>query len=438
MANTYISRTQANGTSAKKFTASIWFKRSPVTNVGNQPIWSSSSSTGDALDLLLAGNGEINFEDVNGNAPKFVTTRKLRDPSAWYHVVVAVDSTQATDTNRVKIYLNGVQETVFGTANYPTQNMDFAISTSADTMKFGSGGQSPSNYFNGVMSHVNFTDGYVYQASEFGETDSTTGEWKIKTSPSVTYGINGCFILKDGNSVTDQSGNSNNFTVGGGTLTNTEDCPSNVFATFNPLDTFYTTPTFTNGNTTLELNPSGSKDTYVPTTLGMSSGKYYTEAKFISGVTYTYLGIVDKPATASKIIGDFTNSVRLRGDDGTTRINNVASTTLTSFTTNDIIGIAVDLTNLKIYYSKNGVWMNSANPSSGTGGLTITAPDGAYFFAWQCNSGSSVCKYSWNFGNGTFGTTAIASAGTNASNNGVFEYDVPTGYTALSTKGLNA
>jgi hypothetical protein len=438
MANTYISRTQANGTSAKKFTASIWFKRSPVTNVGNQPIWSSSSSTGDALDLLLAGNGEINFEDVNGNAPKFVTTRKLRDPSAWYHVVVAVDSTQATDTNRVKIYLNGVQETVFGTANYPTQNMDFAISTSADTMKFGSGGQSPSNYFNGVMSHVNFTDGYVYQASEFGETDSTTGEWKIKTSPSVTYGINGCFILKDGNSVTDQSGNSNNFTVGGGTLTNTEDCPDNVFATFNPLDTFYTTPTFTNGNTTLELNPSGSKDTYVPTTLGMSSGKYYTEAKFISGVTYTYLGIVDKPATASKIIGDFTNSVRLRGDDGTTRINNVASTTLTSFTTNDIIGIAVDLTNLKIYYSKNGVWMNSANPSSGTGGLTITAPDGAYFFAWQCNSGSSVCKYSWNFGNGTFGTTAIASAGTNASNNGVFEYDVPTGYTALSTKGLNA
>ena len=438
MANTYISRTQANGTSAKKFTASIWFKRSPVTNVGNQPIWSSSSSTGDALDLLLAGNGEINFEDVNGNAPKFVTTRKLRDPSAWYHVVVAVDSTQATDTNRVKIYLNGVQETVFGTANYPTQNMDFAISTSADTMKFGSGGQSPSNYFNGVMSHVNFTDGYVYQASEFGETDSTTGEWKIKTSPSVTYGTNGFFILKDGNSVTDQSGNSNNFTVGGGTLTNTEDCPSNVFATFNPLDTFYTTPTFTNGNTTLELNPSGSKDTYVPTTLGMSSGKYYTEAKFISGVTYTYLGIVDKPATASKIIGDFTNSVRLRGDDGTTRINNVASTTLTSFTTNDIIGIAVDLTNLKIYYSKNGVWMNSANPSSGTGGLTITAPDGAYFFAWQCNSGSSVCKYSWNFGNGTFGTTAIASAGTNASNNGVFEYDVPTGYTALSTKGLNA
>ena len=438
MANTYISRTQANGTSAKKFTASIWFKRSPVTNVGNQPIWSSSSSTGDALDLLLAGNGEINFEDVNGNAPKFVTTRKLRDPSAWYHVVVAVDSTQATDTNRVKIYLNGVQETVFGTANYPTQNMDFAISTSADTMKFGSGGQSPSNYFNGVMSHVNFTDGYVYQASEFGETDSTTGEWKIKTSPSVTYGNNGFFILKDGNSVTDQSGNSNNFTVGGGTLTNTEDCPDNVFATFNPLDTFYTTPTFTNGNTTLELNPSGSKDTYVPTTLGMSSGKYYTEAKFISGVTYTYLGIVDKPATASKIIGDFTNSVRLRGDDGTTRINNVASTTLTSFTTNDIIGIAVDLTNLKIYYSKNGVWMNSANPSSGTGGLTITAPDGAYFFAWQCNSGSSVCKYSWNFGNGTFGTTAIASAGTNASNNGVFEYDVPTGYTALSTKGLNA
>jgi len=92
-----------------------------------------------------------------------------------------------------------------------------------------------SAYFDGSMSHVHFIDGTAYDASAFGSTDSTTGEWKINTSPSVTYGTNGFFILKDGNSVTDQSPNSNNFTVGGGTLTKTEDNPSNVFATLNPL-----------------------------------------------------------------------------------------------------------------------------------------------------------------------------------------------------------
>ena len=87
------------------------------------------------------------------------------------------------------------------------------------------------------MSHFHLCDGQSYAPTEFGETDSTTGEWKIKTSPSVTYGNNGFFVLKDGNSGTDQSPNTNNFTVTGGTLTKTEDCPSNVFATMNPLST---------------------------------------------------------------------------------------------------------------------------------------------------------------------------------------------------------
>jgi hypothetical protein len=93
------------------------------------------------------------------------------------------------------------------------------------------------NYFEGSMSHIHFIDGTAYDATAFGEYDAN-GVWKIKTSPSVTYGTNGFFILKDGNSVTDQSGNSNNFTVAGGTLTNTEDNPANVFATLNPLIKF--------------------------------------------------------------------------------------------------------------------------------------------------------------------------------------------------------
>ena len=126
---------------------------------------------------------------------------------------------------------------------YPARNYSYVFGLGTSKMftigaQTYNGGSNYNRFFNGSMSHINFIDGTAYDASYFGETDATTGEWKIKTSPSVTYGTNGFFILKDGNSGTDQSGNSNNFTVGGGTLTKTEDNPSNVFATINPLDNF--------------------------------------------------------------------------------------------------------------------------------------------------------------------------------------------------------
>ena len=119
-----------------------------------------------------------------------------------------------------------------------------------------------------------------------------------------------------------------------------------------------------------------------------------------------------------------------------------------NYTTNDIIGIAIDLENHKLYFSKNGTWINSGDPTSGSTGtgavsiqdlrtVTSTYGNGVYFFGagdWHTSSGGT---YQCNFGNGYFGTTAVASAGTNASGIGIFEYDVPTGYTALSTKGLN-
>ena len=442
MASTYLTRTISSAGSETKGTFSAWIKRS-VLGGASDYIWHTSEDANNDIKILTNSSDSIRVRGINngGVVVNLIPNKVFQDVSSWYHLVVAFDTTQATEADRVKMYVNGVQITSFSSATYPSQNLNLKLNQSGDRVTIGTaydnGGSPAAAYWNGLMSQVIWVDGTAYAPTTFGSVNATSGEWTPNSSPSVTYGTNGYKLtFEDAVLGDDTSGNTNDFTMSG-SGTSTKDCPSNVFATFNALDTFYTTPTFTNGNTTLELNPSSSKDTYVPTTLGMTSGKYYTEAKFISGVAYTYIGITDKPATASKILGDFTNSVRLRGDDGTTRINNVASTTLTSFTTNDIIGIAVDLTNLKIYYSKNGVWMNSANPSSGTGGLTITAPDHAYFFAWQCNSGSSVCKYSWNFGNGTFGTTAVASAGTNASGIGVFEYDVPTGYTALSTKGLN-
>ena len=440
MASTVLSRTQANGTSSRIFTASIWFKRSPVTNVGNQPIWSSSSSTGDALDLLLAGNGEINFEDVNGNAPKFVTTRKLRDPSAWYHVVVAVDSTQATDTNRVKIYLNGVQETVFGTANYPTQNMDFAISTSADTMKFGSGGQGPSNYFNGLMSYVAFVDGTAYDASYFGEVDSASGIWKINTSPSVTYGTNGCFLKMDTSSPgSDTSGNNNTFTASG-TPTLAEDNASNNLATLNPLYYSTTQSTLSNGN--LTATSSGANWNNFHSTIAPSTGKWYWEIKVVNVGSNTHpIGIVgaDWSDINSTSPGD-------SFDNDTTGISYIQtgekdvagsrSSYGNSYTTNDIIGVAMDLTNSKLYFSKNGTFQNSGDPTSGaTGTGAISIVSGHSYLASFAHYNTMVDSI--NFGNGFFGVTAVASSNADAAGHGLFEYAVPTGFFTLNTKNLN-
>ena len=440
MANTYISRTQANGTSAKKFTASIWFKRSPVTNVGNQPIWSSSSSTGDALDLILQGNGEIVFEDVNGNAPKFVTSRQLRDPSAFYNVVVAVDSTQATDTNRVKIYLNGVQETSFSTATYPTQNMDFAISTSADTMKFGSGGQYNTNYFDGLMSYVAFVDGTAYDASYFGEVDSASGIWKINTSPSVTYGTNGCFLKMDTSSPgSDISGNNNTFTASG-TPTLAEDNASNNLATLNPLYYSTTQSTLSNGN--LTATSSGANWNNFHSTIAPSTGKWYWEIKVVNVGSNTHpIGIVgaDWSDINSTSPGD-------SFDNDTTGISYIQtgekdvagsrSSYGNSYTTNDIIGVAMDLTNSKLYFSKNGTFQNSGDPTSGaTGTGAISIVSGHSYLASFAHYNTMVDSI--NFGNGFFGVTAVASSNADAAGHGLFEYAVPTGYYTLNTKNLN-
>ena len=443
MATTYISRTQANGTSSQKFTVSCWVKRSQKGSTG--ALWGSGSSTTDGCDLFIQTNGELGFEswDTSEN-PKVITTRQLIDANAWYNIVLAVDTTQATASNRLKIYINGVQETVFGIAEtYPPQNYNFMVSTTNDVMKFGVGGQYATSYFNGSMSYVAFVDGTAELPGIFGETDSTTGEWKIKTTitPSVAWGNNGFLILKNGNSLTDESSNSNNFTLAGGTLTNTEDCPDNNFATWNGLIGY--TDTLTNGNTTV-TRATGSWRSAIASLPLPSTGKFYWEVKLSTG-TKARIGIADDSFDGSidtqnrnltSELGEQTNGISY-GDNGNANINTSQTVGYGSaITTSNILGVAVDMTNMKLYYSVDGVFQNSGVPTSGstgTGALSIPTTTGKYFPAVSMNASG----YHVNFGNGTFGTTVVSSAGTAGSTPGVFEYDVPTGYEPLTTKGLN-
>ena len=432
MANTQLTRTFTAG-NRKTYTISLWLKRS---GIGSSPNYQ-------AVFLASGGDDGIFFKNDNTldcffHGVEKRTNRVFRDTNAWYHIMVAVDTTQSTASNRLKIYVNGEQETSFAyNSGDPAQDSQNLFNNSGGVNRIGN--HSSSSYqFDGLMSHIHYCDGTALAPTVFGSTDSTTGEWKINTAPSFTPGTNGFTILKDGNTITDQSANSNNFTLASGTLTKTEDCPSNVFATWNPLDNSYASSTFNSGNTGLNSGGSGI-ETWNTSTLGASSGKYYFELKHNggSGTPYRQLvGITQSPTTsASAQLGSTSTSWGYYDNTGNVRNNNSnISWSGNTWTQNDIIGVAMDLDNNRLFFSKNGTWQNSADPTTNTGAITIT--DGTYFFAWGDATGNSnYCNA--NFGNGYFGTTAVSSAGTNASGNGIFEYNVPTGYTALSTKGLN-
>ena len=444
---THIEYTPSSSPTGIQQTISFWMKRSELGT--DQCIFEARQNGTNLSSVKFNTNDELQIYSENGGTTNVYlkTSRKFRDPNGWYHIVYAIDTSQGTAADRIKMYVNGVQETSFSSSTYPSQNYDnfwYGIAQKQVIGRDNQGGGSED--FQGILSHFHYSRGYVYQASTFGSTDSTTGEWKINTSPSgVNYGATGWFILKDGNSVTDQSGNSNNFTVGSGTLTKTEDCPSNVFATWNSLNNYYSQSTFANGNTKVTMG--SSQYTYNTSTLGMTSGKFYAEFKQGSGGSDSMFGISSTEATSTSAeLGNYPNDYGYYQADGKIWSNNsyVVNPYGATWSAGDIIGVAVDLNNNKLYFSKNGTWQNSGDPTSGstgTGAVSITAPAstslGVYFFGFSdyWGAGSSSCEA--NFGNGYFGTTAVSSAGTNASNIGIFEYDVPTGYTALSTKGLN-
>ena len=437
MASTYLTRTNGTATNNKICTFSAWLKL--ASDSSYMRIFTAQSDVS-GRDSLYLNSGELNFYQRNGTTSTVGISgnRLFRDVSAWYHLVVACDSTQATASDRIKIYLNGEQQTLDGTQIPQNQtfawNEDNLIAIGADS------DGSPSEYFDGSMSHIHFIDGTAYDATAFGQYDAN-GVWTIKTSPSVTYGTNGFFILKDGNSVTDQSGNSNNFTVGGGTLTNTEDNPSNVFATWNRL--IKSPITLSGGNLQMgggTLNWDSTVTTIVP-----QKGKWYAEIK-VTSLVYDNIGFVtiDSFTDGTGRFYEKSNNIAWLNNVSTIRNYQGASSTTASVTggsnsgfsrtSGDIVMLAFDMENGYGWFGKNGTWLNSGDPASGTNAFILSS-DYANGTAIYAGYYSAVIQA--NFGNGYFGTTPVTSAGTNASGNGIFEYDVPTGFTALSTKGLN-
>ena len=436
MASTSLTRTLTTPTSDKIFTFSAWVKRSALgsegyvftigSNGGSSPShWYSIRYANEKIYVQRSGTGQL------------ITNAVYRDLSAWYHIVLTNDTTQSTDSNRIKLYVNGEQPSL-GTATYPSQNATLDGINGA-RCALGLTYSGTGNYFDGSMAHVNFIDGTAYPASTFGETNAASGIWTPIASPSVTYGTNGYF-LKFGNSGalgTDSSGNSNTFTVNG-SGTQTQDAPSNVFVTMNPL--YRTTSiNFSNGNNTI-TSSSGSWNGPA-STLAASTGKWYVEGK-ATGYNHNAVGVASNPNDNSAgypfgIAGGYgyklyTGGTTTLGADDVPYGDTLAN--------GDIFQIALDLDNQKIYFGKNGTWQNSGVPTSGaTGtGAAFTLPSNeTYHFVNALNLQTGGASSQWNFGNGYFGTTAVASGNADGAGYGIFEYAPPTGYYSLCTKNIN-
>ena len=406
MASTYLSRTPSSAGNRAVWTWSAWIKINGLN--GNEALFNAGGwSAGQDGTGIVLYNGSI-YTYWNSPSNPTTTSRLFRDPSAWYHVVLQAN------TSTLKVYINGSEVSSKSISGNGAIN-----NTTANTI--GRYSDNAGGFFNGYMSEVHFTDGTAYAASTFGETD-TSGVWTPKVGPTVTYGTNG-FYLKFANSGamgTDSSGQSNTLALGGGTLRQVTDSPTNVFATFNSI--FKRTsvdPTFSQGNCKIVQTASNG---IAYSTIGASSGKWYAEIKVDDVGTATSCGILEPSAYDN---GNPDTQAIYYQSNGNKNNKGSASSYGASYTTGDIIGIALDVDNGTLAFYKNGA-------SQGT---AFTGLDTNTTWLIGCHGYGGSGSQSANFGNPTF---TIASGNADGNSKGNFEYAPPTGYLALCTDNLSS
>ena len=436
-------RTPSSSGNNNKNTLSVWLKRSRIGEEDFIIYGLTSSANRCKITFLDNDKLQINTIVSSSNSLVYETTRKFRDISAWYHIVIAFDSTLSTAGDRVRLYINGTEETSFSTETHMGQNTSNFLSTSGTPVYIGS--QASGNYFDGYMAEFVFIDGQQLDATSFGEFDSDSPTiWKPKDVSGLTFGTNGFHLdFENASSLgADVSGNSNNFTVNNLTSVDQSiDTCTNNFPTGNILLRPHSNITFSDGN--LTATEGGSDWGSIISTIGASSGKWYAEVKCTSGAaTYFFTGIASEDALmdtagTAGFAGKFNYGVGYK-ENGQYRSDPSQGGSYSSYGNSygdgDIIGIALDLDNSKLYFSKNGTFQNSGVPTSGstgTGAISITATStaGNYFFVASPNT-STV---QFNFGSPPY---SISSGNSDANGFGNFEYSVPSGYFSLCSKNL--
>jgi hypothetical protein len=424
----YLSRTPASAGNRKTFTLSTWIKPNPAAT-NYPPIFNAGTSAPDTVIRLdNTGKLQVVLENGGGSDSQLTTNRTLKSSSTWYHILVAVDTTNATADDRIKIYIDGVEETSFASRTNPSLNLDTNIN---NTVVHKIGAQRYASYWDGYMAEMYFIDGTALDPTYFGQYGSN-GYWIPKAVSGLTFGTNGFYLDFSDNSTatalgTDSSGNANNFSATNvATTDQMGDSPTQNFATFDPNRPSGTTLTLSEGNLKAERTSTSFAQAY--STFEMTSGKWYAE--FLLDAGNSGVGVI-----AGRTIPS-TN--RYMGQDSYTygyyvdgrKVNNATYTTYgDSYTTaadgsGDVIGVLIDADNGNISFSKNGTVQNSGIPA-------FSGIQGPFRFAIASESN---CFHIANFGqDDTFsGFKTSGSAGAADGNGyGKFYDTPPTGYLAL-------
>ena len=411
---------------------------------------SGKDDTSNYMKVRFADDGSGHYFAVYGISPAcdLKSTKIFKDPAAWYNVVMAFDTAQAVSTNRIKVWINGEQITSWSTGTFIAQNEELFL-TKSDDLEIGA--YNNTEHFDGYMAEVVCIDGTALDETSFGEFDGDTPTvWKPKDVSGLSVGTKG-YRLNFGDSAAlgdDVSGNNNDFTETNIVAADQgTDSPSNNFCVLNPLDNYYPASTLSEGN--LKVSTNAANKTFNTSTFAVTKGKWYWEAKITTTASDSAeVGIASVPSTQSAggggELNDSAGNYEYRSDG--TKGNNNSNTSYgdTWNTDDDIVGVALDLDNLKLYFSKNGVWQDSSDPESGATGtgaaFTVTAP-ASQTLASSINAytpalgeeGAQTDVFELNFG-----SPIVAPSSGNADGDGYgdFEYAVPSGYYALCTKNL--
>ena len=440
----YMHKDQSAG-DRNKATFSAWIKRSHLGS--NQAFFGIHGASSDAGQIEIRFQGSGDSLHCTGHASNWRrTNRAFRDISAWYHIVVAFDTTQGTAGNRVKVYVNGVQETSFAAAEDPDEDEDLAWGLNSAKVVIGSNynANSPGDYFDGYMAEVVLIDGQQLDPTSFGEFDEDSPTiWKPIDVSGLTFGTNGFYLdFKDSSNLgNDANGGTDLTEVNLAATDQSTDTCTNNFATLNPIFNNIANLTYSEGNLNVVAADANYRSTV--STIGVSKGKWYAEFKAVSGFNSTdkAVGIYrsDTIFVATTGLGNFTTGFTFSyGATGNVRTNNGNNDTgEATFTDGDIIQVAMDLDNNKLYFGKNNTYINSGDPttgSTGTGAYSITASTGeVFYFAVASISSGGAALWSCNFGSPSYANSSDAS---DANGYGAFEFAPPSGYYALNTKNL--
>ena len=452
--NEYMDKTIGTPSNTKKMTWSVWVKKEHLNDDGYlATVYTDGSNYGAIIGSTGSADAFQVFQYISGSIQlNLITTQAFRDPSAWSHFVVQMDTTQSTASDRCKIWHNGVRITSFATETYWAQNTVIKMNEASQTLKINA--ITTSSQYHGYVADFVMCDGQTYQASDFGEYDENSPTiWKPKDPTDLTFGTNGFWLdFEDSaNLGNDANGGTDFSETNFAAIDQTTDTPTNNFCTLNPLSNrtssgTVTAATFSEGNCKADHGDANTVTT-VPGTMGVSSGKWYFEVKVDDAGGDANIGVISASADLNGQQGTTGHPSIYYGSNGKKCYNVIASNDGASFgdtyTDDDIISVALDLDNNVIWFAKNGTWQDSGDPTSGataTGaafsgtGTSDGFPTTSSFYL-PVTVGYNSFIASANFGNPPY---ANSSSVADANGYGAFEYAPPTGFLALCTKNLGS